>query len=130
MGHCLHAGALYDLVRSDVTGYFENRPLTTIKNGLLISVGRFPYSLLIAVLFLSPVSLVFMSLKQAIFLFPLVVMVWFAAAAYGAAFFFQKALKPFYPKEKEEDTEESEGVEASGFAALDALERKLKEEDQ
>lgn len=119
---------------------FENRPLQTIKNGLLISVGRFPYSLLIGVLFLSPLSLVFMSLKQAIFIFPLVVMVWFAAAAYGAAFIFQKALKPFFPQEETgEDAsvvaegtfpEAGEEVEISGFAALDELEKKIEREKE
>lgn len=116
---------------------FENNPLRTIKNGLLISIGRFPYSIVIAVIFLSPLSLVFMTVKQAMFLFPLVVMVWFAAAAYGAAYFFLKALRPFFPKEEEEGaaamTEnagqgEVPDSDISGFAALDELERKIESE--
>lgn len=86
---------------------FDNTVGNMIKNGLMISIARFPYSVCIAVCLLSPGILFLMSPAHAFFFIPLLVLVWFGCVAYAAAFIFRKALKPFLPEGYGEETEET-----------------------
>lgn len=83
---------------------FDNTVLNMIKNGLLISLARFPYSLGIAVCLLSPFIVFLMSPQTAFFFMPLMVLLWFGCVSYGAAFLFRKALAPFLPEGYGEET--------------------------
>lgn len=83
---------------------FDNTVINMIKNGLLISLAKFPYSLGIAVCFLSPFIVFLMSPQTAFFFLPLMVLLWFGCVSYGAAFLFRKALAPFLPEGYGEET--------------------------
>ena len=87
---------------------FDNTVGNMIKNGLMISFARFPYTLGIAVCLLSPGILLLMSPRKAYFFLPLLAIIWFGAAAYGAAFIFRKALMPFLPEGYGDEIEEKE----------------------
>ncbi len=101
---------------------FENTVGNMIKNGLMISIARFPYSVCIAVCLLSPGILFQMSPAHAFFFIPLLVLVWFGCVAYAAAFIFRKALKPFLPEGYGEETEEKEDDDmAEAIARLDEI---------
>lgn len=85
-----------------LTAIFENSVIQTIKNAILMSLGRFPWSLLIAACFCSPLVLLFLPARRAFFFIPFILILWIGAAAYGAASIFRKALKPFLPKDYDE----------------------------
>ena len=81
-----------------LTAIFDNTVIQTIKNGLLISIARFPWSLLIACCYLSPLILLIIPARTAFFCVPFLLLVWFGAAALGAAYLFRHALAPFLPE--------------------------------
>ena len=81
---------------------FENGVRATLKNGLLLSVGYLPRSLVIGALNIFPFFLMvtdFYTFLKAAFLW---VALWFAAAAYAGALLLKKVFAPYLKEEEEE----------------------------
>lgn len=69
---------------------FENTLKNTLKNALLMSVGHFPYSVVILIVELSPFLAVIFFTQYLAIEMPLIMCVWFALAAYINSHFFNK----------------------------------------
>lgn len=83
---------LYSLVLQST---FENTFKNTLKNALIMSLGFFPFSVVILIVELSPFLAVLLLTQYLAVELPLIILVWFALAAYINSYIFNRIFKKY-----------------------------------
>jgi len=80
---------------------FENSFKNMIKNSLILSVGHFPYTVLILIVELTPVIAILFLTQFLPLIIMLMLLVWFALIGFINAFLFERIFKKYIEKESE-----------------------------